>query len=127
MDKVEILILRNLLYNEEYLRKVIPFIKADYYEDSNQRIVFEEIEKFHNSEVSRIREAATIGFLEAIQNIAGNTNLDPEIFTEYLKPETLKWWRKLNSFWNGKSDTLLEKWILSDVKQNVVKSTTIFR
>ena len=46
MDKVEILILRNLLYNEEYLRKVIPFIKPDYYEDSNQRIVFEEIEKF---------------------------------------------------------------------------------
>ena len=46
MDKVEILILRNLLYNEEYLRKVVPFIKADYYEDSNQRIVFEEIEKF---------------------------------------------------------------------------------
>ena len=46
MDKVEILILRNLLYNEDYLRKVIPFIKADYYEDSNQRIVFEEIEKF---------------------------------------------------------------------------------
>ena len=46
MDKVEILILRNLLYNEEYLRKVIPFIKADYYEDSNQKIVFEEIDKF---------------------------------------------------------------------------------
>ena len=46
MDKVEILILRNLLHNEEYLRKVIPFIKSDYYEDSNQRIVFEEIEKF---------------------------------------------------------------------------------
>ena len=46
MDKVEILILRNLLYNEEYLRKVIPFIKPDYYEDSNQKIVFEEIEKF---------------------------------------------------------------------------------
>ena len=46
MDKVEILILRNLLFNEEYLRKVIPFIKSEYYEDSNQKIVFEEIEKF---------------------------------------------------------------------------------
>ena len=34
MEKVEVLILRNLLYNEEYLRKVIPFIKADYFEDS---------------------------------------------------------------------------------------------
>ena len=46
MDKVEILILRNLLYNEEYLRKVMPFIKSEYYEDSNQKIVFEEIEEF---------------------------------------------------------------------------------
>ena len=47
MDKVEILILRNLLFNEEYLRKVIPFIKADYFEEiTQQRIVFEEIEKF---------------------------------------------------------------------------------
>ena len=46
MDKVEILILRNLLYNEEYLRKVIPFIKSEYFEDTNQKVVFEEILKF---------------------------------------------------------------------------------
>ena len=46
MDKVEILILRNLLYNEEYLRKVIPFIKSDYFEDPHQKITFQEIEKF---------------------------------------------------------------------------------
>ena len=46
MDKVEILILRNLLYNEEYLRKVVPFIKADYFEDPQQKIVFEEILNF---------------------------------------------------------------------------------
>jgi replicative DNA helicase len=46
MDKVEILILRNLLHNEEYIRKVIPFIKSEYFEDTNQKIVFEEILKF---------------------------------------------------------------------------------
>ena len=46
MDKVEILVLRNLLFNEKYLRKVIPFIKADYFEDTQQRIVFEEILNF---------------------------------------------------------------------------------
>ena len=46
MEKVEVLILRNLLYNEEYLRKVIPFIKAEYFEDLNQRVVFEEMLKF---------------------------------------------------------------------------------
>ena len=46
MDKVEFLILRNLLYNEEYVRKVLPFISKEYFEDYNQKIVFEEILKF---------------------------------------------------------------------------------
>ena len=46
MDKVEFLILRNLLHNEEYVRKVIPFIKADYFENHNEKVVFEEILKF---------------------------------------------------------------------------------
>ena len=46
MDKVEFLILRNLIHNEEYVRKVVPFIKADYFEDYNQKVVFEEIIKF---------------------------------------------------------------------------------
>ena len=46
MEKVEFLILRNLLHNEQYIRKVIPFIKPEYFEDSNQKIVFEEILSF---------------------------------------------------------------------------------
>jgi len=46
MEKVEFLILRNLLHNEEYLRKVLPFIKPEYFEDLNQKIVFEEIVSF---------------------------------------------------------------------------------
>jgi len=46
MESVEFLILRNLLHNEQYVRKVIPFIKSEYFEDTNQKIVFEEILKF---------------------------------------------------------------------------------
>ena len=46
MDNIESLILKNLLHNEEYVRKVIPFIKADYFEDLTQKIVFEEISSF---------------------------------------------------------------------------------
>ena len=42
MDQIEFLILRNLLHNEEYIRKVIPFIKSEYFEDKNQKIVFED-------------------------------------------------------------------------------------
>ena len=46
MEKVEFLILRNLLHNEKYIRKVIPFLKSEYFEDSNQKIVFQEIYNF---------------------------------------------------------------------------------
>jgi replicative DNA helicase len=46
MEKIEFLILRNLLYNDEYTRKVLPFIKAEYFQDNTQRIVFEEIHSF---------------------------------------------------------------------------------
>jgi replicative DNA helicase len=46
MEKVEFLVLRNLLHNEEYARKVIPFIKSEYFEDQNQKIIFEEILNF---------------------------------------------------------------------------------
>ena len=34
------------MHNEEYIRKVIPFIKSEYFEDKNQKIVFEEIHSF---------------------------------------------------------------------------------
>ena len=46
MEKIEFLILRNLIYNEEYTRKVIPFIKDDYFEDQKQKIIFQEISSF---------------------------------------------------------------------------------
>ena len=46
MDKVETLILKNLIHNEDYFRKVLPFIKAEYFDDYNQKVVFEEILKF---------------------------------------------------------------------------------
>jgi replicative DNA helicase len=46
MDKIEFLILKNLIHNEDFMRKVVPFVKLEYFEDSNQRIVYEEIFNF---------------------------------------------------------------------------------
>ena len=46
MDRIEKVILRNLVYNEEYLRKVLPFIEPDYFNDRNERVVFEHITKY---------------------------------------------------------------------------------
>ena len=46
MDRIEPTILQNLIYNEEYSRKVIPFIKPDYYENKSERVIFEQISEF---------------------------------------------------------------------------------
>jgi len=93
MDKVEILILRNLLYNEEYLRKVIPFIKSDYYEDSNQRIVFEEIEKFvHEYNQPATKEVLCIE-VEKRQDINDTTFTEITKLISYLEdvPTDYEW------------------------------------
>ena len=46
MERIETTILRNLIYNEEYSRKVIPFIKPEYFEQRTEKVIFEEITQF---------------------------------------------------------------------------------
>jgi len=46
MDRIETTILRNLVHDEEYLRKVIPFIEPDYFSDHTDRVIFQEIAEF---------------------------------------------------------------------------------
>jgi len=46
MDRVENTILRNMIHDEDYLRKVVPFIQPDYFEDHKDRVIFEEVAKF---------------------------------------------------------------------------------
>ena len=46
MERIETTILRNLIYDEEFSRKVIPFIQLDYFEQRIERVIFEEISKF---------------------------------------------------------------------------------
>jgi replicative DNA helicase len=44
--KLETTILKNLIFNEEYLRKVLPFIKDEYFSDNVDRVLFSEITAF---------------------------------------------------------------------------------
>ena len=46
MTTIEQTILANLIHNEQYTRKVLPFIKGDYFSDRTERTIFEEIQKF---------------------------------------------------------------------------------
>ena len=54
--------LSNLIHNEDYCRKVIPFIKPIYFANRDERIVFEEIEKFlEKYNALPTKETLTIG------------------------------------------------------------------
>ena len=60
------------------------------------------IERLHVEGDDYVQKAASIGLLEGIQNAWGNRHVDPEEFSPYLLPVSLKWWRSLNDFWTGK-------------------------
>jgi replicative DNA helicase len=46
MERIETTALKNLIHNEEYTRKVLPFLKPEYFSDRHEQILFNEIEKF---------------------------------------------------------------------------------
>ena len=46
MSDIKHVILHNLLKNESYSRKVVPFIKVEYFKDRNERVLFEAIQDF---------------------------------------------------------------------------------
>lgn len=58
-------------------------------------------ERLHLQGDPCVRELATIGFLEGIQNVWSNNSVDPEKFTPYLGTESRRWWKSLKRFWNG--------------------------
>jgi len=46
MERIEITIIRNLIHNEDFSRKVIPFLEPSYFETRSEKILFEEISSF---------------------------------------------------------------------------------
>ena len=46
MEQIEVTILRNLIHNEDYARKVIPFLQPEYFEDNIKKTIFLETSEF---------------------------------------------------------------------------------
>jgi replicative DNA helicase len=65
MNRLEQTIIKNLIYNEEYIRKVLPFIRPDYFSDNTENVVFREIFDFINQYKNPpTHEALVINFTE---------------------------------------------------------------
>ena len=59
------------------------------------------IERVHAEGGHDVRELATIGVLEGIQNVWGNSGADAEEFVPFLGPLSVRAWTDLNRFWSG--------------------------
>ena len=69
--KVETLILKNLLLDQEYLRKTLPFIKPEYFSESTERVLFGVIDNFYKNYTEiPAKEALTI----EVQNLRNLTD-----------------------------------------------------
>ena len=103
MDRIEKVILRNLVFNEEYLRKVLPFIEPSYFSDRNEKVVFEHIAKYASEYNTLITKEILLIEIEDRRDVSQNevksindtiNDLqDIECDIEWLSNTTEKWCR----------------------------------
>jgi len=60
---------------------------------------FKVVERWHLEGDAFVREAATVGLLENLQNTSQHESTSPSEFEPFLLPESLNWWRKIDRFW----------------------------
>jgi hypothetical protein len=61
-----------------------------------------ELEHLHVDGDDDVKEAATIGLLEGIQNVAGHRSIPTKALEETFGMETRRWWTSLDAFWSGR-------------------------
>lgn len=90
----------------DFARHIVAFLEAK--DDERLRRIFEAVERLHVEGDPYVREAATVGLLENLQNTKLHRTTGPEQLRLFLRPESLKWWDRVDSFWKGNPSALLE-------------------
>jgi len=100
-DRIETTILSNLFHNEDFTRKAMPFIQSDYFTNSEESILFGEIEKFVESYKNlptkdtilielNGRKDLTEEQLKNLKLLVAGTN-DDKVDLQWLLDSTEKW------------------------------------
>jgi KaiC/GvpD/RAD55 family RecA-like ATPase len=98
MKRLEETILKNLVFNEEFARKTLPFIKSEYFSDKSERIVFNEVSNFVNEYKNLpTYESLVITFTDSSQ------------YTESEVRDSVELIRKINSIKDEPTD---QAWLL---------------
>ena len=99
---LEKIILKNLFSQEQYTRKILPYLKSDYFNDRNERIVFEELRKY-------ILKYNTQPSYEAIQIAVSNL--------ENLYEDDYKGCCELIDEVSGIRDSKDEQWLIENTEK----------
>lgn len=99
---IEVTILRNLIHNEAYARKVLPFLKPEYFQVSAERLVFENVGLFFgkynalpspealNIMVNDATKVAASDHAQAISLVHEIKNPPEKVSDEWLSDQTEK-------------------------------------
>lgn len=63
--------------------------------------IFDVVERWHTEGDAYVREAASIGLLEALQDKSGGSGIRPTTVEPWLGRESERSWRMLDRFWEG--------------------------
>lgn len=96
MNRLEKTILKNLIYNESFTRKVLPFLREDYFVDNTEKNVFQEIFAFVNEYKNPpTKEALIINFTEkrnlTNEQVSNAVELLNELHREKDEPTEDQW------------------------------------
>ena len=101
IDRIENKILSNLIFVEDYMRKVLPFIKDVYFDNASEKTIFQEILEFINQydglpsksvltiEVENRKDLSEDMFKECVTII--NSFNDEKVDQTWLVDSTEKW------------------------------------
>ena len=80
--KLETTILKHLIYSDDYLRKVLPFLKEEYFSDRTEKAIYNEITSFTNT-YNTTPSIEALGL--AIKDLRNITDAEVEKCEDYLK------------------------------------------
>lgn len=103
MATLEEMILENLIANEEYSRKIIPFLKPEYFEEEQNRLVFQTVYEF----IDKYNALPPISSIEfELKNSLGTKQPVLELCI-----------KTLNSFVGNKVDQTKTQWMIDKTEQ----------
>ena len=101
MERIETTVLRNMFSNEPFFRKVVPYVKPDYFEQHHEKVIYEEIwdfaSKYNMPPTTEIivislqgrKDLSDDSFQDAVKAIKEFS--DEPISQEWLLDATEKW------------------------------------